>query len=235
MSAEVVQSPWEIRQLLQRAIDEEADAQVQWGTTQDTGRSKVLGAMPDASPDRLVLQAPAFPQGFQAPPDVSCKALITLRNRSLLGVLARFEIREDRWELHWPERVVRIQRRGALRWQIPPGYEIHVTLDNPEGTSGAPARTVKRLADLGQKGLSFALLSAREASLYAVGKRFANCELVLRGDRIAFEGEVRSHRTLTRPDGSRMNVVGMKFTAMDRQHAEFLEEFVRNALLQHAL
>jgi hypothetical protein len=234
MSSRLLESPVEIRQLLQRALTEEAETWIEPIEVLPEVRTsaRLIAFEPPRAPEFLVFSS----QELESLPEAGeCRALLTLKGKRLLGARGAFSRDERALRLSWPPRLVEIQRRESLRYAIPPGYEITAVLDNPEGRPGAPHRVVKQLQDLAPNGLSFAVLSGREAGLYSRGRLFKGCELRIRGERLPFDAEVRSRRQLTRPDGSVAHAIGLKITRMHPDHSRFLEQLVANALIQKML
>ena len=65
-----------------------------------------------------------------------------------------------------PPKVFKIQRRKDVRFVIPQGYEFTVEFESLEQ---ARTRVKKRLIDISESGLSFFVLSPREAAIFRMG------------------------------------------------------------------
>lgn len=161
-------------------------------------------------------------------------ALIFLRSALLLGVPTKFlgyvQMAETfaiaRFEV--PPQILRIQRRKDARYTIARGYDIKVTLPALEGER---RRVQKQLLDVSAGGISFYVLSPREANLYQEGLILRNITFHVFRHEVSADGEIRNRVPFERVPGERGTRVGVKFTRVSAEDSDFIASYVAAQLL----
>jgi len=228
----IVTDPLEIRRLLVRAASGQTAATLkirEAGASPESESTLIQGALLDVNPARegvrLKLSARADAAGLA---NRECMLLIYLQGRSIVGINALpSEIRGDLVSFPTPARLFKIQRRKDVRFQIPAAYEFTVELDSPDGTvRKRSSRVRKRIVDLSESGLSFFILSPREAALFRRGMFLHRCVIRLQSRRIETSLKIRNHLPFDRGKAGAGHKIGTEFEDILPEDRDYVAQFV---------
>ncbi len=219
----LVTSPVELRKLFNSAVDNQVRALVQI----EEVRLELVVSDQSLFGKQIVLCAPhpadglLFEKRWRA--GKSAKILLFVKNQAIIAFQTKLlSMFEPEYKFEFPSKVFKMQRRRKARYVIPRGLEILVEIPNPEGR-GEPLR--RRLVDISTEGISFRVVSRREASYFLKGRIINGIRVTLQGVSISMDGEVRSQ--LPMKEGSAETIkVGLKIVRIEPEDLEYLTSFI---------
>ena len=161
---------------------------------------------------------------FVDPGARECIVLVYLQGRSILGVNAEpVEIHDRRIVFAVPPKIFKIQRRKDVRFTIPQAYEFTVEFESLEQPR---TRVRKRLIDLSEGGLSFFILSPREAGFFKTGLIIKDCFIQLQHQRIPVMLRVCNQAIYDRGSKGDGNKIGVEFEQISPDDKAYIAQFV---------
>lgn len=226
----IVTDPLEIRRLFSRASEGGIQATVKVRGSDTVLKTKVLeadaqrGLELSIEPGEGQLNLENLEKLGATKADSEFMILMHLEGRYILGVNTRsVEMLKDRITFSAGTKVFKIQRRKDVRYAIPAGYEFTVEIESLERTR---ARVKKRLVDLSESGLSFFVLSPREAALYRKGMILNRCIIKIQNYEIPVILRVCNRGKHDRGKQGSGNKIGTEFEQISAENRDYIAQFV---------
>jgi len=218
----LVSSPVELRKLFNSAVDNQVRALVQIDET----RLELVVSDQSAFGKQIALHLPHPQEGLlfehKWRAGKPAKVLLFVKNQAIIAFQTKLiSMFEPDYKFEFPDKVFKMQRRNKARYVIPRGLEILVELPNPE--KGEPLK--RRLVDISTEGISFRVVSRREASYFLKGKTIKGIRVTLQGVSVSMDAEVRSQLPL-KEGAAEVTKVGLKITRIEPEDHEYLTSFI---------
>ena len=219
----LVSSPVELRKLFNSAVDNQVRALVQIDET----RLELVVSDQSVFGKQISLHLPhpreglLFEHKWRA--GKPAKVLFFVKNQAIVAFQTKLiSMFEPLYKFEFPEKVFKMQRRKKARYVIPRGLEILVEIPDPEG-SGEPLR--RGLVDISTEGISFRVVSRREAGYFLKGKVIKNIRITLQGVTVSMDAEVRSQLPL-KEGASDATKVGLQIVRIEPEDHNYLTSFI---------
>ena len=231
----IVTDELQIRRLLTRAAEDHTPVTLKVRGTELALHGKLLDVDPKTQGIQLAFDCSPKPadnrlsrdnveKAFLDAQSRECMVLIYLQGRSIIGVNAEpKELHDDRICFATPQKVFKIQRRKDVRFLIPQGYEFTVEFESLEQ---ARTRVKKRLIDISESGLSFFVLSPREAAIFRVGLLLPNCVVQMQNQTVPVMMRICNHAPYDRGSNGPGNKIGVEFEQISPEDKNYLAQFV---------
>jgi hypothetical protein len=226
----IVSDPLEIRRLLSRASEGHTLASLKLRGNETVLKTHVLCADPkqgihlEFDEKTGMLNPDSFESLTRESPERECMLLMYIEGRFIFGINAEpVEIRKDRMVFAPPVKVFKIQRRKDVRFVIPSAYEFTVEIESLEQ---ARTRVHKRLIDISESGLSFFVLSPREAALFRPGLVLSRCFVHIQNHSLPVMLKVRNRGKHERGAQGAGNKIGVEFEQISPDDRTYLGQFV---------
>jgi hypothetical protein len=122
----------------------------------------------------------------------------------------------------WPERVFKVQRRKYLRFPLPDGHLLRVSIQDPLNPD---ARLSMKVIDLSAGGLAF-LADDVDAPVFFQGLKLSQISLTVRGRPITVDAVVRHKRELKNHPRHKGWSIGVEFEGMKEADGQVLAAYV---------
>jgi hypothetical protein len=222
----IVTDPLEIRRLLSRAMESPTSASIKLRGSEIPLRTHLIPTRPK---DGIHLELPVTEEPLDGR---DCLVLLYLTGRSVIGLSAQpSQILVDRLVFSPPEKLVKIQRRKNVRYEIPLAYEYTIELDSIEQRG---TRVRKRLIDISEDGVSFFVLSPREAGLFREGLVIPRTIIRMQNQTILSSLKVRSQIKIERGQQGGPKGAGNKIGAVFEDISPEDRNYISQVICSHA-
>jgi hypothetical protein len=235
-----ISDPLELHRVLNRAIESAAKVDVRIPGAELGQALKFQATFSENSNIEAGIQ-------IQAPEEIEDDKLINptrgvnliafMRGQNLLCLQAeKAEWKDRTLVVSSPWSAFKLQRRKEARFQIPAAYELIVSM---EALEGGRRRTQKRVLDISEHGMGFAVASDREAALYKKGLFLRKMEVKIENRQIFFDGRVANVLPIPSDDlrgrgqgSQRPMKIGIEVIRMSPVDRAFIAAYVARNLVQ---
>jgi hypothetical protein len=230
----IITDELEIRRQLRRAAEARTVITLKVRGSDTVLRGRMIDVDPRSEGVQMMLDIPEVTAEDGSTPDLleksfqeqntrECMVLIHLQGRSIIGINAEpTEVEGRRVVFNYPSKVFKIQRRRSVRYKIPEAYEFTLEFQSPE--SGV--RVKKRIIDISEHGVSFFILSPREAGFFRSGMIIKHCTIHVQHQNIEVMLKMVNATEYDRGEKGRGNKIGAAFEQIKPGDQSYLSQLV---------
>jgi c-di-GMP-binding flagellar brake protein YcgR len=175
------------------------------------------------------LSSEAFKKELNRTKSRDCLLLIFASNRYILGVNVECDGIGYNISFKLPEKVFRLQRRKAVRYIIPAGYDMLVEMPSLEHQG---LRIQRKLLDLSEYGLAFLVVSRDEGAMFRKSSIIKNCKLRIRNHEVTMNLVVMNRIEHDRGKRGGGTKIGTEFSLITDEDLDLVTHFVYAQLAQ---
>jgi c-di-GMP-binding flagellar brake protein YcgR len=175
------------------------------------------------------LTSAAFKKELDRTKSKDCLLLVFAGNRYILGLNVQCTDIAYNISFNVPEKVYRLQRRKAVRYIVPAGYDMLVEMPSLEHQG---LRIKRKLLDLSEYGLAFLVVSRDEGAMFRKNSIIKNCKIRIRNHEVSMSLIVmnRIEHDLGKKRGG--TKIGTEFSTISDEDLDLVTHFVYSQLAQ---